>query len=128
MGVPSRAAEIPGEIGTEAVAGAAGQLLGVGGAKLLGKAARGIKGARGRKRIARRAKLEAGVPTGVGPTGAVPTGAAGPGVKPYPSKLPSGQQVSHVEMVEALEKLGPRDKAAVEPCRRPTGEAWHATR
>lgn len=90
MGVPSRAGEVAGEIGQEAVAGAAAQVLGVGASKLLGMGSKGL----GRARAGMRAKRYA---------------------KNKP--LREARQAQD-DMVKAVEALDPQDQAVVEFFRR----------
>lgn len=90
MGVPSRAGEVAGEIGQEALAGSAAQVLGVGAGKLLGMGSKGL----GRVRSGMRAKR-------------------------YAKNKPIREaRQAQGDIVKAVEALDPHDQAVVEFFRR----------
>jgi len=106
MGISSRAGEVPGEILREGIAGAAAQVIGVGGAGLLRGAGRMVGRSRAGTKVKRLGKLRAqeqrrlideGVPLTVDPGATAATTA---------------------EMASAIKKLNPQDPAVIQFIRR----------
>ncbi len=106
MGVSSRAADVPGEILREGLAGAAGQVLGVGGAKLLRGAGRMVGRARAGTRTKRLGKLRAQEQRRLIDEG-VPLTAD-----------PGATAATTAEMASAIKALNPTDPAVIQFIRR----------